>query len=131
MDISEEDLSAKDQKNVPKKIRALHKEALVLSNTFIRGKMLNLGVTAVITGPPNVGKSSLLNALCGESRAIVSPEPGTTRDIVRSEMALGGVPFVFLDTAGIRVAKSAIEQEGVARAKKTQRKGGSYNLCFR
>ena len=122
MDISEEDLSAKEQKNVPKKIRALHKEALVLSNTFIRGKMLNLGVTAVITGPPNVGKSSLLNALCGESRAIVSPEPGTTRDIVRSEMVLGGVPFVFLDTAGIRVAKSAIEQEGVARAKKLKEK---------
>ena len=122
MDISEENLSPKEQHEVSEKMQSLRKACLALSKTFVRGKMLNLGVTTVITGPPNVGKSSLLNTLCGENLAIVSAEPGTTRDVIKSELVIDGVPFVFLDTAGIRKARSPIEKEGVARAKKFKEK---------
>ena len=80
------------------------------------GKMLSAGVSVVITGPPNVGKSSLLNYLCEEEKAIVSSTPGTTRDVVSGELILDGVPFRFHDTAGIRSARGAIEKEGVSRA---------------
>ncbi len=74
------------------------------------------GVVIAITGAPNVGKSSLLNALCGQPVAIVAEEPGTTRDVVSSRIVLAGVPVTLLDTAGLRVATGAIEAEGVRRA---------------
>ncbi len=74
------------------------------------------GVVVAITGAPNVGKSSLLNALCGHPLAIVAKEAGTTRDVVCGRIVLAGVPVTLLDTAGLRVAKSAVEAEGVRRA---------------
>mgnify|MGYP001177841018 CR=1 FL=1 len=96
--------------------RNLYKETLEISNTFTMGKMLSAGVSVVITGPPNVGKSSLLNYLCEEEKAIVGSTPGTTRDVVSGELILDGVPFRFYATAGIRSARGAIEKEGVFRA---------------
>ena len=81
------------------------------------GRTLREGVVCVIAGPPNAGKSSLLNALVQSERAIVSPVPGTTRDIVEERIALDGVILHLRDTAGLRAARDPIEAEGVARAR--------------
>jgi tRNA modification GTPase len=74
------------------------------------------GVRVSIAGPPNAGKSSLLNVLAGRNAAIISPLPGTTRDLVEAPMSIGGVPFVLIDTAGLRAAGDEIEAIGVSRA---------------
>jgi tRNA modification GTPase len=81
-----------------------------------RGQRLREGVTVAIIGAPNAGKSSLLNALVGREAAIVSPLPGTTRDIVECRCVLAGVPVLLADTAGLRAAADPVEQEGVRRA---------------
>ncbi len=80
------------------------------------GRILRDGATVVLAGPPNAGKSSLLNALVGESRAIVSDVPGTTRDAIEAWIDLEGWPVRLVDTAGLRETTDAIESEGVARA---------------
>ena len=82
------------------------------------GRKIKSGVNVVICGRPNAGKSSLLNALTGSDRAIVSSVPGTTRDIVEATLEIGGVLFHLTDTAGLRVSSDEIEQEGVRRAEK-------------
>ncbi|MEO7654842.1 MAG: tRNA uridine-5-carboxymethylaminomethyl(34) synthesis GTPase MnmE [Sphingomicrobium sp.] len=74
------------------------------------------GVRVVAAGPPNVGKSSLINAIAGEDRIIVSAVAGTTRDVIEVPLALGGIPFVFADTAGLRDSTDAVETIGVERA---------------
>ena len=81
------------------------------------GELVRDGVTIVLTGPVNAGKSTLLNALAGRPAAIVSDEAGTTRDIVQVSIDLGGVPARLLDTAGIRAGSGIIEAEGIRRAK--------------
>jgi tRNA modification GTPase len=81
-----------------------------------RGERLRDGFRVVIAGPPNVGKSSLLNALARRDVAIVSEEAGTTRDVIEVRLDLGGFPVILMDTAGIREAAGAIEQEGIRRA---------------
>ncbi len=80
------------------------------------GERLREGLRVVILGPPNSGKSSLFNYLAGSERAIVSPHPGTTRDLVEAELDLGGVPVVVQDTAGLRAGGDEIEAEGHRRA---------------
>ncbi len=81
-----------------------------------RGERLREGIDIAIVGPPNAGKSSLLNALAGRAAAIVSPHPGTTRDVIEVALDLGGYPVVLADTAGLREPAEAIEREGVTRA---------------
>lgn len=80
------------------------------------GRHIATPMTVVIAGPPNVGKSSLVNALVGYSRSIVSPVAGTTRDLVRTQIALDGWPVELIDSAGLRHAENAIEREGIDRA---------------
>ena len=83
-----------------------------------RGRVVREGVSLAIVGPPNAGKSSLLNALLGEERAIVSELPGTTRDVIEESFAIDGVPIRVLDTAGLRATDDAIERIGIDRARR-------------
>jgi len=90
-----------------------------LGEVFARsrqGSLLRSGVHAVLAGRPNVGKSSLLNRLAGEDRAIVTPTPGTTRDALRESIQIGGVPLIVVDTAGLRDSVDEVERLGVERA---------------
>ena len=82
-----------------------------------RGRKLRDGLHAVIVGPPNAGKSSLLNALAGSDRAIVTDTPGTTRDLLRETVRLDGLELTLVDTAGLRAGGDAIEREGMRRAR--------------
>lgn len=85
--------------------------------TFRDGKIIHEGISLCLIGSPNVGKSSLMNALLDKERAIVSHIPGTTRDIVEDHMRLNGLNFKLIDTAGIRTTDEVIEQEGIRRSK--------------
>ncbi|MBI3882254.1 MAG: tRNA uridine-5-carboxymethylaminomethyl(34) synthesis GTPase MnmE, partial [Verrucomicrobia bacterium] len=90
-----------------------------LLRTADEGQILRRGIRAAIIGRPNVGKSSLLNQLLGHDRAIVSPTPGTTRDTIEETANVRGIPVVFVDTAGLREAGDAIEEEGIRRSRAT------------
>ncbi|WP_336490724.1 tRNA uridine-5-carboxymethylaminomethyl(34) synthesis GTPase MnmE [Methylobacterium nigriterrae] len=93
-----------------------------------RGERLREGFTVVIAGPPNAGKSTLLNALSRREAAIVSAQPGTTRDAIEVRCDLGGLPVILVDTAGLRETEDAIEAEGIAR---TRRRMASADLVLR
>ncbi|XP_061870991.1 tRNA modification GTPase GTPBP3, mitochondrial isoform X2 [Colius striatus] len=98
-------------------VRALQQELGAHLQDGRRGELLRGGVHTVIAGPPNVGKSSLLNLLCQRPAAIVSPVAGTTRDVLEVALDVGGYPLVLSDTAGLRHATDPVEQEGVSRAR--------------
>lgn len=106
-----EDLPAPD--TLSGRLRSLADDFRVLAATYDRGKILREGAAVVIVGRPNVGKSSLLNRLLGERRAIVTAIPGTTRDFIEESIDLLGIPVRITDTAGIRAAESDIEQAGI------------------
>jgi tRNA modification GTPase len=88
-----------------------------MAATYVRGRPTSTGLTAVILGRPNAGKSTLLNRLVGSERAIVTPEPGTTRDLLRETIDVGGLPVTLVDTAGLRQSSDPIEQIGMGRAR--------------
>ena len=98
------------------RLRRLQKRFAELRASAHHGKLLRDGLKIVLTGPPNAGKSSLLNALCRQQRAIVSAIPGTTRDLLEQVIEMDGMPLEITDTAGIRDGKDEIEIEGVRRA---------------
>jgi len=110
-----EELSPEEIEKRLKKIEIKLKEAL---DTFTRGQALREGVKTTIVGRPNVGKSTLLNALLGEDRALVTSVPGTTRDSVEEMINLDGIPLRLIDTAGLRDTEDEVEKLGVARTKK-------------
>jgi tRNA modification GTPase len=82
-----------------------------------QGVLLRDGIAVALVGAPNVGKSSLLNRLAGQDRAIVSDIPGTTRDLIHADLSLDGMPIQIVDTAGLRQSPDPVEQEGVRRAR--------------
>lgn len=96
-------------------VAALEKE-IVNHIADRRGERLRDGAEIVVLGPPNAGKSSLVNAIAQRDVAIVTPEPGTTRDLIEVRLDLGGYPVALIDTAGLREAEGAVEQEGIRRA---------------
>ena len=89
----------------------------LLLKSYSFGKVVKDGVNVALVGKPNVGKSSLLNYILKESRAIVSKIPGTTRDVIREDVEIDGILFRLYDTAGIRVSEDEIEKEGVLRSR--------------
>jgi tRNA modification GTPase len=95
-----------------------------------RGQLLRDGLRVAIVGRPNVGKSSLLNRLSRRERAIVTDLPGTTRDLVESELVLQGVPLTLLDTAGIRSTDDRVEQLGIERSRAALRSADAVLLLF-
>jgi len=117
LDFAEEDLEFVSSSEAIEKIDKITKELDWLLKTYSFGRIIRDGVNVAIVGKPNVGKSSLLNYILKESRAIVSEIPGTTRDIIREEVSIDGVLFRLYDTAGIRFTDSTIEKEGVERSR--------------
>ena len=115
LDFSEEDVEFADRTKLVSLIDDICNETDVLISSFKYGNAVKSGVPVAIVGEPNVGKSTLLNVLLHEDRAIVSSEAGTTRDTVEEEFVLEGIRFRFIDTAGIRKAGSEVEELGIRR----------------
>ena len=101
-----------------------------LHTSFHDGKVLQTHFSLCLFGAPNVGKSSLMNALTGKERAIVTHIPGTTRDILQEEVQIGGLNFLLLDSAGIRETEEIIEKEGVRRSQKAAQEADLILLVF-
>lgn len=116
LDFAEEDVEFANREQLRDLIQRIQKVLQRLIHSFELGNVLKNGVPVVIAGKPNVGKSTLLNALLNEERAIVSDIAGTTRDTIEDEITINGVVFRFIDTAGIRETADVIEAKGVARS---------------
>ena len=118
LDFSEEDVEFANRRMLEERLVGAVGVVDRLLKSYAVGKVYKEGVRVTIAGKPNAGKSSLLNALLREDRAIVSPTPGTTRDTISESTSMGGVLFRLTDTAGLRETADAIEHEGVKRAQK-------------
>ena len=116
LDFAEEDIKFVANEELFEKINLIIEKIDALLASYKFGKVVRDGVNVAIVGKPNVGKSSLLNYLLKESRAIVSHIPGTTRDIIKEEISIDGILFKLHDTAGIRTSDDTIEIEGVRRS---------------
>jgi tRNA modification GTPase len=116
LDYPEEGLPELERANLLARTAALIEKLTELAANIDEGRKIREGVLLVIVGRPNVGKSSLLNAIIQEERAIVTEIPGTTRDIIEAQFQLRGIPFILIDTAGVRETDNLIEKIGISKA---------------
>ncbi len=130
IDFSEDDLEDLDYEALEKKGLQVENQIKKLLDTADRGKILRDGLNTVILGKPNVGKSSLLNAILRENRAIVTNIPGTTRDIIEEFINIDGIPLKIVDTAGIRETENLVEKIGVDRAREMVNKADLIIAVF-
>ena len=119
IDFPDEDIDPDTGNALLARIDAIHAALDALLATAGQGRILREGVRTVIYGEPNVGKSSLLNALVGHERAIVSETPGTTRDTIEEFINVRGLPLRIVDTAGLRATADPLENAGIARTRQT------------
>jgi tRNA modification GTPase len=117
IDFPEEEVPELSPPEVTRQLQGTRNDLDALLRTYEEGRIFREGIAAVIVGRPNVGKSSLLNCLLQEDRAIVTAIPGTTRDVIEEVANIEGIPLRIMDTAGLRHAKDAIEEEGVRRTR--------------
>jgi tRNA modification GTPase len=117
IDFSEDEVPELSGDEVNRRLRDGLEKLDTLLRTYDQGKIYREGISAVIIGRPNVGKSSLLNALLREDRAIVTPIPGTTRDVIEEVVNVRGIPLKIMDTAGLRHTHDQVEVEGVRRTR--------------
>jgi tRNA modification GTPase len=115
LDFSEENVEFADRVKLNNLLNILKEEVLQLTESFKLGNVLKIGIPVAIIGKPNVGKSTLLNCLLHDDRAIVSHIPGTTRDTIEDNFTINGINFRFIDTAGIRLTDDEIETFGIER----------------
>ncbi len=115
LDFAEEDVEFANRDDFFRLLGALKDEINILIASFKTGNAIKNGIPVAIIGKPNVGKSTLLNAILNEEKAIVSEIPGTTRDVIEDTVVIGGFTFRFIDTAGLRESKDAIETIGIGR----------------
>ncbi len=115
IDFIDEDVPLHDPDALATQLDRIAADARALAGTFASARLLREGARVVLAGPPNAGKSSLFNALCGFARAIVTPLPGTTRDTLVEALDLGGVPVLLTDTAGLRETDDVVERAGIDR----------------
>jgi tRNA modification GTPase len=116
IDFPEEELDFLADRELTERLNAVKDHFNAVEQSARQGRLLREGMTVVIAGRPNAGKSSLMNRLAGYDAAIVTPIPGTTRDILRERIHIDGMPLHVLDTAGLREAGDAVEAEGIRRA---------------
>ena len=122
IDFSEEDIDFISDGNVMARLNAVEADILNLLQNANQGKLLTDGLTVVLAGKPNAGKSSILNALSGEESAIVTDIAGTTRDTLKESIIIHGLPLHIIDTAGLRETSDVIEQEGIRRTREAMKK---------
>lgn len=127
LDFSEEDVEFADRRQLRQLLAHLREEVQRLTRSFHTGNALKNGVPVAIVGQPNVGKSTLLNALLDDDRAIVSDIPGTTRDTVEETLLVDGTLFRFIDTAGLRASDDVVESSGIER---TLRAAANADVIF-
>ncbi|GAB4347252.1 MAG: tRNA uridine-5-carboxymethylaminomethyl(34) synthesis GTPase MnmE [Gammaproteobacteria bacterium] len=116
IDFPEEEIDFLAESDIDERLAALLERNVVLRRLARQGALLREGMSVVIAGQPNVGKSSLLNALSGRESAIVTRQPGTTRDVLREQIVIEGMPVHVIDTAGLRESDDIVELEGINRA---------------
>jgi tRNA modification GTPase len=119
IDFSEEDVDHPTHERLAIEIARLESDIAMLHGSFARGRIIREGARAAIVGKPNAGKSSVLNLLLGTERAIVTPIPGTTRDVIEERIQLGEWPLVLQDTAGLRESVDEVERIGIERTRTT------------
>jgi tRNA modification GTPase len=130
LDFGEEDVEFAKRDDLKNLIKRIQSFLNALIQSFDVGNVIKNGVPTVIAGKPNAGKSTLLNILLNEERAIVSDIPGTTRDAIEDEIVLGGINFRFIDTAGLRETKDVIEAIGVERTRDRMKKASLIIYLF-
>lgn len=118
IDFAEEELDLPSNQNIKQRFIHILSAVAAIQQSARQGSLLREGVNVVIAGKPNVGKSTLLNLLSGKELAIVTDVPGTTRDTLREQIQIDGLPLHLVDTAGLRETADPIEQEGIRRAQK-------------